>query len=125
VSVNNIGVSIVCPGPVVSEISDKAFRNPNLPKEKTESRMSTERCTSLILKGVYYNFEEMWISQQPFLAMTYVSGYAPALARVLMKKYFGPARVNAMKSGKSLYDPQVSVISIVFLSFLYCVMLYL
>ncbi len=31
--VNNVWVSIVCPGPVESEIADKALRNPNFPKQ--------------------------------------------------------------------------------------------
>lgn len=68
--------------------------------------MPTERCTSLILKGLYYKLEEMWISEQPFLAMTYMVDYAPALSRAVMKK-FGQIRVSALKSGKSLYDPKV------------------
>lgn len=36
----NISVSIVCPGPVESEIADKALRNPNHPKQ-------VNRCNSL------------------------------------------------------------------------------
>ncbi len=68
--------------------------------------MATDRCTSLIMKGLYYKLEEMWISEQPFLAMTYLVDYAPFLSRMMMKK-FGQIRVAALKSGKNIYDPKV------------------
>jgi dehydrogenase/reductase SDR family protein 7 len=103
-----VKVSIVCPGPVESEISAKAHRNPALPKQDEGKKMPTERCTELIMKGLYYDMDEMWISEQPFLVMTYLTAYMPALARTLMVKYFGPARVHALKAGLNLYDPKVS-----------------
>lgn len=33
VASHNVSVSVVCPGPVESEIADKALRNPNFPKQ--------------------------------------------------------------------------------------------
>jgi short-subunit dehydrogenase len=106
VSNHNILVSILCPGPVESEIFDKAYTNPNDPKSERTNMMATSRCTALILKGLYYNMEEMWISDQPILFMTYMSEYTPAVFRFLMKK-IGPMRVNAVKKGKNFYDPKV------------------
>lgn len=72
---------MVCPGPVESEISSKTLRNPNLPVQQEGVKMPTERCTSLILKGLHHNLGEMWISQHPFLLFTYLSQYAPGIAR--------------------------------------------
>jgi len=34
--------------------------------------MSTERCTQLIAKSMYYKFDEVWISEQPFLFVSYL-----------------------------------------------------
>lgn len=70
--------------------------------------MATERCTALIMKGLYYDLDEMWISEHPFLFMTYVTAYFPFLSRQLMVKFFGPARINALKSGLNIYDAKVS-----------------
>jgi dehydrogenase/reductase SDR family protein 7 len=75
--------------------------------------MPTERCTELIMKGLYYDLDEMWVSEQPFLAMTYIIEYMPYLSRKLMVKYFGPARINALKNGLNIYDAKVMI----FLSF--------
>ncbi len=46
--------------------------------------MPTERCAYLIAKGMALGVDEMWISEQPYLAMTYVSQYAPWLARLVI-----------------------------------------
>jgi hypothetical protein len=43
--------------------------------------METSRCTDLIAKGMFFKVDEMWISDQPFLAMTYLAVYAPWITR--------------------------------------------
>lgn len=109
VATENVKVSIVCPGPVESEISTKSHRNPNNPHQEGGKRMTAARCTELIMKGLYYDLDEMWISEQPFLLMTYIADYMPFVARTLLVKYFGPVRVKAVKSGQNVYDPKVIV----------------
>merc|ERR1712146_546626 len=100
---------MVCPGPVKSEIVDNAMRGDTsgLSGEQVykqdDSIMSTERCTSLILKALHYKFDEVWISDQPFLAFTYLSVYAPWLTRQLMKHFVGPSRVRAFLGGASVF----------------------
>lgn len=69
--------------------------------------METSRCTELILKGIYHSFDEMWVSHQPFLLTTYTAQYFPYLNRILMTKVAGPSRVNAIKSGRDVYDLKV------------------
>ena len=84
-------------GPVESEIGESAIRDEKLPKMKEGNKMPTARCTQLIakgqilfhfyfllfklflffllplyLQGIYYNFGEIWVAQQPFLLFTYV-----------------------------------------------------
>jgi dehydrogenase/reductase SDR family protein 7 len=99
-----INVLIACPGPVESEISSKAYRNPNLPVGKEEKKMPTERCSFLMAKAMHYRFMEVWISQQPLLFTTYLAQYAPTLSNLLFAKVLGPARVRILKSGGSVYD---------------------
>ncbi len=69
--------------------------------------MPTSRCTFLMLKGIYNKFSEIWISDQPFLVLTYVYHYMPWVGRQLMTKIFGPARVRSLIEGLDIYDVKV------------------
>lgn len=69
--------------------------------------MPTARCTHLIAKGMYHRFEEMWISEQPFLLFTYLTQYAPWVSRQLATKVMGPARMRILEEGGNIYDSQV------------------
>lgn len=104
VSTHNVKVSIICPGPVESEISEKTLRNPNRPKQHEGKKMATDRCTSLILKGLFHDQDEMWISDHPFLLFTYLAQYLPGLARWYGSHVAGPARVRAITNGENIYD---------------------
>jgi len=98
----NIDVQLVCPGPVVSEISVNAFSS-QLEKvciehaslycdkvhaysqpvggleENQAGRMSTERCVHLMLVGMANRLKELWISPHPVLLFTYMMQYFPNL----------------------------------------------
>lgn len=100
---DNIQIALVCPGPVESEIAEKAHKNPKLPDHEDGKKMATERCTQLIMKGLYHNHEEMWISDQPFLGMTYMAYFFPYLAKYYVDNVLGPGRINALRSGQSIY----------------------
>lgn len=104
VDMYNIGVTIICPGPVESEISAKAHRNPNNPVGVEGEKMPTARCTLLVAKAMYYRLYEAWISDQPYLLVTYLAEYMPGLTRLLFSKVLGPARTRALKSGANVYD---------------------
>lgn len=109
VSSLGINVLVVCPGPVKSEIvknviTSNADSARHLNQEKIEAKMPTERCTYLIAKAMKYKFDEVWISIQPFLLLTYINVYTPYLGRLLFKKVIGPSRVRAMQSGGDVYD---------------------
>lgn len=69
--------------------------------------METHRCAELILRGLYYKIPEMWISEQPFLALTYLGVYMPWINRQLMVRIIGPARVQMLKSGGNILDFKV------------------
>jgi hypothetical protein len=68
--------------------------------------MSTYRFVHLALKGLHHRFDEMWISDQPYLFLTYLSVYAPWVNRKVMG-YFGPRRVKILREGGNVYDIQV------------------
>jgi len=104
VSQHGISVLLVCPGPVHSEISAKAYRNPALPKSSEENKMPTSRCTHLMAKAMYHRLMEVWIADQPLLFMTYIAQYLPTPSNLLFAKVLGPARVRALQSGGNVYD---------------------
>jgi dehydrogenase/reductase SDR family protein 7 len=104
VAKDGINVLIVCPGPVESEISAKAHRNPALPPSKEENKMPTARCSFLMAKAMYHRLMEVWISDQPLLLMTYIAQYAPSVSNALFARVLGPARVRALQNGESVYD---------------------
>jgi dehydrogenase/reductase SDR family protein 7 len=107
---HGVGVLVVCPGPVKSEIVENAIRGDTSSLtgkqvyEQDENIMTTERCTQLILKALHYKYDEVWLSDQPFLAITYLSVYAPWITRQLMKHFIGPSRVRAFIEGASVFD---------------------
>ena len=69
--------------------------------------MPTERCTHLVAKGMAHRVSEMWISDQPFLLVTYLNTYMPWVSRQLFTKLLGPTRVRILKEGGNLYDAKV------------------
>ena len=105
-----INVLLVCPGPVKSEIVENAVRPEGEGGSGKEvfkqdiKVMPTGRCTHLILKALYWGYDEVWISDQPFLATTYVAEYVPDLTRYLFKTFIGPSRAKAFKDGASVFD---------------------
>lgn len=103
-NIHNIQVTIICPGPVESEISLKSLRDPSLPVQVEGKKMATIRCSELILKGLYHNLDEMWIAGQPFLLFTYLTQYLPGVSRLYASKIAGPARIRALSQGENIYD---------------------
>jgi len=104
VSMYNIIVSIICPGPVISEISEKAYQVNNIKKVEEKGKMTTERCTFLMAKAVYYKWAQVWIAYQPLLAMCYFTQYFPYWSNQLFTKVIGPSRIKVVQSGGHAYD---------------------
>lgn len=101
---DDVHVTIVCPGPVESEILTVAYSNPDYPPQATGKIMATARCAQLTVRGVYHGLSELWIADQPVLLMAYLAAYAPALCRGLFVKILGPARIKALQGGQNVYD---------------------
>ncbi|XP_038142145.1 dehydrogenase/reductase SDR family member 7 [Cyprinodon tularosa] len=98
----NILISMVCPGPVQSQIVDNAFTEelskPVATVGSQEHKMPTSRCVRLMLVGIANDVKEMWIAQQPFLLFYYAWQYAPTVAWA-MTNLLGRKRVQNFKAG--------------------------
>ncbi|XP_068746504.1 dehydrogenase/reductase SDR family member 7-like [Montipora capricornis] len=93
----NIGVQIICPGPVESNIEKVAFTEDinvefkdtpiydHVEKLKLEEKMPTERCAKLMVVSMANNLDEVWISEHPVLFFYYLSQYFPNLFKWVMK----------------------------------------
>ena len=104
ISFKNVNIQIVCPGPVESEISIKAIRGENTKVSTEEKRMPTARCTHLMARGMKWRLDEIWISNQPYLALTYLHTYMPFISRQLFKRLIGPGRVKTLAAGGDIYS---------------------
>jgi dehydrogenase/reductase SDR family member 7 len=78
VGARGVGVTLACPGPTATEITEHAFTE-TAGKEvgseamRTDGRLSAGRCAQLMTKALYYHVYEVWIASQPFLLFTYIS----------------------------------------------------
>ena len=105
-ALNGITVQIVCPGPVATEIAEKTVRDDRYPVSKEGKKMDVQECSRYILTGMRHRHlvQEMWISTQPILALTYAATNLPYLTRLLFDRVVGPSRVKALAGGEDIYD---------------------
>lgn len=111
IEVANDGIDVlsICPGPVHSsfmrDVLGTSLEKEAIVKEDGTQgkRIPVNRCAYLIAITMANRLEEVWISFHPILFFTYVSQYAPVLAKKLGKK-IGGSRVKAIKSGQKDID---------------------
>ncbi|XP_055879659.1 dehydrogenase/reductase SDR family member 7-like isoform X3 [Biomphalaria glabrata] len=101
---NNIDITLICPGPVFSNLFQHAAtgkqgelvgRN----MENSEKRMSTERCAYLSCVAIANRMYEVWVSQNPILFMTYITIFLPDVGKWLASK-IGAKQFLKMREGK-------------------------
>ncbi|XP_033616523.1 dehydrogenase/reductase SDR family member 7-like, partial [Fukomys damarensis] len=85
-----IVVSTVCPGPVHSRVVENAMAE-DVTKvvgsvRGQSDKMATSRCVRLMLITMANDLKEVWISEQPFLLVTYLWQYMPTWAWWLSNK---------------------------------------
>ncbi|XP_046579945.1 dehydrogenase/reductase SDR family member 7-like [Haliotis rubra] len=83
---DNINVTMVCPGPVYSNLlaiamTEEKGKVVGGEMDAGEKRMATSRCASLTAVAIANQLDEVWISFHPVLAYTYVYQYLPSIAR--------------------------------------------
>lgn len=86
-----IAVTNICPGPVHTNVGASALtvggRKYGHNFDKADARvMELPRAVDLVMAAIWHRLDEVWISRQPVLLATYLSQYAPTLARRVMVK---------------------------------------
>ncbi|XP_066198660.1 dehydrogenase/reductase SDR family member 7 [Saccopteryx leptura] len=98
----DIVISNICPGPVQSDIVKNSITNDvtkALGNAGDQShKMATSRCARLMLISMANDLKEVWIAEQPFLAMAYLWQYMPTWAWWLTDK-LGKERIENFKKG--------------------------
>lgn len=107
--VQHKGVKVlsVCPGPVQSEITLRAFTDqPGHSlgiKDDGSSRMTSARCAHLYAAAMWAGLPEVWLAPQPVLLFVYLGQYVRSLYFWLGPNRIGPARVAAFQKGQTGY----------------------
>ncbi|BFZ07802.1 hypothetical protein BsWGS_10841 [Bradybaena similaris] len=100
---HKIDVTLVCPGPVVSDITRASVTGKpgevigDIPT--TNKRMATDRCAYLTSVAIANKLYEAWISQHPALVLLYFSQYFPDFSRWIAKT-FGTRIVQKMRQSQ-------------------------
>ncbi|XP_018014261.1 dehydrogenase/reductase SDR family member 7 isoform X2 [Hyalella azteca] len=80
---DNISVTMLCPGPVESELLQHAFTEKlgqGVSGERSGRRMSAMRCAHLSATAIAYKLPEAWVVEQPVLLLQYTVYYLPYVA---------------------------------------------
>ncbi|XP_050406980.2 dehydrogenase/reductase SDR family member 7 isoform X2 [Patella vulgata] len=103
-ALDNIEITMVCPGPVFSNILATAFTEENGKMlqgqmQQGEKRMSTSRCAALTATAIANKLDEVWISPQPVLIFMYLFQYMPTIARRIGVK-MGVKGIKKLREGQ-------------------------
>ncbi|XP_031572268.1 dehydrogenase/reductase SDR family member 7-like [Actinia tenebrosa] len=100
---SNINVTLVCPGPISTNIRGNAFtEDVNVKvKDKTEpatgdKRMDASKCAHLIVVGMANKLDELWISPNPVLFFLYANQYIPSVTTWVAKR-LGLKQIQKMR----------------------------
>lgn len=100
---HNIGVTLVCPGPVQTNVVANAFTedvNKQFKEKATvthdSKRMLPARCAQLMAIAIANRLDEVWISPNPVLLFVYISQYCPTLYD-WFAKHVGMRQVRRMR----------------------------
>ncbi|GFS58054.1 hypothetical protein TNCV_3125041 [Trichonephila clavipes] len=102
----NINVTLACPGPVFSALTDRCVTGKlgekyDHTQQATDKKMKTERCCELMVTAIAHKLDECWICVQPILFVLYLAQYFPTIFRkVLIKLLFNRRRVMKMRQGR-------------------------
>ncbi|XP_010258508.1 PREDICTED: dehydrogenase/reductase SDR family member 7 isoform X1 [Nelumbo nucifera] len=100
-SQKGIKVTIVCPGPI--DTTNGSGASTSGQRGSSEKHVSSERCAELIIIAATHGLKEVWISDQPVLAVMYLVQYMPTIGYWLMDKV-GKNRVEAAAKKGNTYS---------------------
>ncbi|XP_077229186.1 uncharacterized protein LOC143862078 isoform X1 [Tasmannia lanceolata] len=79
-----IKVTVVCPGPI--ETSNGTGASSSEQSASSGKRVTSEKCADLTIIAATHGLKEVWISNQPVLAVMYLVQYMPTIGYWLMDK---------------------------------------
>ncbi|XP_070577039.1 dehydrogenase/reductase SDR family member 7-like isoform X2 [Ptychodera flava] len=101
----NITVTTICPGPVVSKVVENAMTT-TVDKTAQDlgvdaamqygNRMPTARCAEVIIISMANKLSEVWCSRHPILFFIYIGQYMPTIYRFL-SKFYARKRIQAFR----------------------------
>lgn len=109
-----VQVTLACPGPVYTEITQHAFtaeygKSLGQSPDDGSNRMSPHRCAELMITAMHHGLPEVWAAPQPTLLFTYLAQYCPSFAAYMAANIVGPRRVDAFSKGDTGYGSVQSV----------------
>ena len=101
-----IRVSMMCPGPVVSPITERAFTSTSGEtwgkKHADDSkRMPTDRCAHLMAVTLANQLDEVWICPQPILIYYYTTQYMPSFTRFISSRFISRETYLRARDGEA------------------------
>uniref|UniRef100_A0A2P2I018 Dehydrogenase/reductase SDR family member 7-like n=1 Tax=Hirondellea gigas TaxID=1518452 RepID=A0A2P2I018_9CRUS len=106
-AVDNIDVTMLCPGPVETTLLQYCFTEQldQAPAVvRSGRRMSAERCAQLCSVAMSCKLPEVWVCEQPILAIQYTLHYFPSLPHLLIKS-LGVGFIMKLRDGRSAGVP--------------------
>ncbi|KAK9498780.1 hypothetical protein O3M35_003341 [Rhynocoris fuscipes] len=103
---NNLDVTILCPGPVFSNLLENCFTAKSgeklgLQMNANDKRMTTERCAYLSAIAIANRLQEAWIAEFPCIFLVYINMYYPNFARWIVKRY-GVKRLMNVRDSRQI-----------------------
>jgi len=86
----NLAVTLLCPGPVFSNMLQQCFTGKageklGTPMQPTDKRMQTSRCAYLFALAIANKLDEVWVGNFPIVPLVYTMVYHPMVAKWLGK----------------------------------------
>ncbi|KAI1286332.1 Dehydrogenase/reductase SDR family member 7 [Halotydeus destructor] len=99
-----IRVTMICPGPVFSEILGRSYTDQLDKKfdgvhDKSSKRQDTKRCAYLMAVSIVNQLDESWIAIQPVLTSHYLYQYMPSFARFIIPRLMTKDRIMKIRDG--------------------------
>lgn len=100
-----ISVTVICPGPVWTNIGKNSFRHDinipmpaEIPKPTSLVLMTSNRCAQLAAVAIVNKLDESWVTVQPVLIFSYLAQYLPTFSRWLYVRIMNEKQLNKMKN---------------------------
>ncbi|KAJ3660391.1 hypothetical protein Zmor_004841 [Zophobas morio] len=109
----NIAVTLLCPGPVYTNFLQESFTEKDgekygIPANKTDRRMTGERCGELCAVALANRTHESWMGIFPMMPFVYTAVYFPIVSKMCLK-LLGPQRLFKIRDSKEITLDEVAI----------------